>query len=284
MSDHAAKIAGIMHPHMFLDEFWRNNVKSEVFIAMPFGAPFNERFANIFVPAIETITLEIIQRTLGENVDKLKAYRVDNNSSGDSILTAIMDGIAHSLLVLADLSEVGRWVDSSQEVRTTPNCNVMYEVGLALASRQQPEVILIRDKKDKGKLLFDISPIPCIPIDFEDTASAIKEIQSVLIDRLKEIDWRKSNRVAMTLASLTPNEIKLIGMHEDHRIVAWKDTGTVNFLVDNALPGLLEKGILRYFSIHEKEQVPCYTWTAFGNVIRNKVPKVKQRKKPKSQC
>ena len=265
-----------MHPRMFLEGFWRSDIKYQVFVAMPFGSPFDERFEKALKPAIENIVVDVSQKAPHENSHKLTAYRVDNSKSGDSIHTEIMDGIAHSLLVIADLSEVGRWVNSAREVQTTPNGNVMYEVGLALASRQQPEVILIRDKKDKGKLLFDVSTIPCVPIDFDNPTSAITQVQSLLTDRIKEIDWRKLNKVAMTLASLTPSEIKLIRTHRGDNFVGWIDNNTVNFLVDNALPGLLDKGILRYHGIHDDKQVPVYTWTSFGNIIRNKMPDFKQ--------
>jgi hypothetical protein len=261
-----------MHPRVFLDGFWRSEIKYEVFVAMPFGPDFDTRFASVYEPAINHVQLEISQRAPSDRAQQLKACRVDNSRSGDSILTEIMEGIAHSYLVLADLSEVGRWVDRSQEVRTTPNGNVMYEVGLALASRQPSEVILVRDRKDKGKLLFDISTIPCQPVDFDDLPSAIKQIQSLVVDRAKEIDWRKSHKVSMTLASLTHNEIKLIRMNKQSDVIGWKDTGSVNFLVDNALPGLLSKGILRYHSIHVIEQVPLYTWTSLGNALRQLIP------------
>lgn len=261
-----------MHPHVFLDGFWRAEIRYQVFVAMPFGPDFDTRFTTVYEPAISHVQLEIAQRAPADRVQPLKAHRVDNSKSGDSILTEIMDGIAHSYLVLADLSEVGRWVDRFQEVRTTPNGNVMYEVGLALASRQPSEVILVRDRKDKGKLLFDISTIPCLPVDFDDPPSAIKQIQSLVVDRAKEIDWRKSHKVSMTLASLTHNEIKLIRMNKHNDVVGWKDTGSVNFLVDNALPGLLTKGILRYHAIHPTEQVPLYTWTSLGHALRQRIP------------
>lgn len=261
-----------MHPNVFLDGFWRAEIRYQVFVAMPFGADFDARFTTVYEAAIGHVELEISQRAPADRLQRLKAHRVDNSKSGDSILTEIMDGVAHSFLVLADLSEVGRWVDRFQEVRTTPNGNVMYEVGLALACRQPSEVILVRDRKDKGKLLFDISTIPCVPIDFDDPQSAITQVQSLIVDRAKEIDWRKSLKVSMTLASLTHNEIKLIRMHKQTDIVGWKDTGSVNFLVDNALPGLLAKGILRYHSIHPTEQVPLYTWTSLGHVLRRLIP------------
>lgn len=262
-----------MHPRMFLDGFWRADIKYQVFVAMPFGGEFDNRYKNVIEPAVNAIEIEIGSQAKSGAIQKLSSCRVDNSKSGDSILTEIMDGIAHSYLILADLSEVGRWVDDSQNVKTTPNGNVMYEVGLALASRQQSEVVLIRDIRDKGKLLFDISTIPCIPIDFEQTSSAISNIQALLVDRIKEIDYRKSHKVNMILASLSVNEIKLIRMNKDNQHIGWKDTGSVNFLVDNALPGLLEKGLIVFHSIHQEEQVPMYEWTTFGNVIKKMLPK-----------
>ena len=56
-----------------------------------------------------------------------------------SIITDILDGIAHSKLVLADISvaTTGKWAGQR-------NGNVMYEVGLAHAVRQSTEVLLIR--------------------------------------------------------------------------------------------------------------------------------------------
>lgn len=264
---------------MFLEGFWRADIKYQAFIAMPFGSPFDDRFAKIYKPAIETIEVVMPQRAPTENTYRLSAYRVDNSKSGDSILTEIMDGIAHSLLVLADLSEVGRWINSANEIYATPNGNVMYEVGLALACRQQPEVILVRDKKDRSKLLFDVSTIPCVPIDFEDMVTATTQLKSLLMDRLKEIDWRKSNKVAMTLASLTPSEIQVIRQNKANDFLGWKND-IVNFVVDNALPGLLDKGIIRYHGIHVDEQVPVYTWTTFGNVIRNRLPVIERPAQP----
>lgn len=70
------------------------------------------------------------------------------------MLTDIMDGIAHSLMVLADVSTAGKDQNTGEPYR---NGNVMYEVGLALACRQPAEVLLIRD--DRDRFLFDVSTI-----------------------------------------------------------------------------------------------------------------------------
>ena len=70
---------------------------------------------------------------------------MDLSKTGDSILTDIVDGIAHSQLVPADVSTIGK-----DSVTGTPyrNGNVMYEVGIALACRHPSEVLLVRDDED----------------------------------------------------------------------------------------------------------------------------------------
>jgi hypothetical protein len=265
---------------MFLDGFWRPEIQYKAFIAMPFGADFDKRYDTIIKPAIETCKLEIRWNAPSSKIDVhgLTPFRVDNSKTGDSILTEIMDGIAHSYLVLADLSEVGHWVDEhdKKEVRATPNGNVMYEAGLSLACRQQAEVILFRNKDDKGKLLFDVSTIPCVPIDFSDTAAAISALQDLMRGRVEEIDYRKTHRVQMTLASLTPNELGLINDARLQDAFSIKNTGYINFRVDNALPLLLQKGLWRSKGV-DTSGAPIYEWTAFGAVIRDMVPVIKKR-------
>ena len=110
-----------MHPNAFLRTLWRAEVRDQVFVAMPFSGPASsERFADVIRPAIEAEPIEGYS---------LRAFRVDNSKSGDSILTDIMDGIAHSRLVLADVSVVDEGRYTQQPLR---NGNVMYEVGVAL--------------------------------------------------------------------------------------------------------------------------------------------------------
>ena len=111
---------------------------------------------GVIRPAIENIVVDNVQ---------LIAYRVDNSKTGDSILTDIMDGVAHSRLVLADVSIMGKDPNTGYAYR---NGNVMYEVGLALACRHPSEVLLIRHKRDeKEAFLFDVSTIPHATLDFD---------------------------------------------------------------------------------------------------------------------
>ncbi len=122
-----------MHPNMFLETLWRRELRHQVFVAMPFGDPYNKRFDQIFTPAAAGVNL---------NGLPLTAFKVDNSKTGESILTEIIDGIAHSQIILADVSTVGQDLKTGDPYR---NSNVMYEVGLALACRQPCEVILVRD-------------------------------------------------------------------------------------------------------------------------------------------
>jgi hypothetical protein len=108
-----------MHPRAFLDSYWRNDLRDEVFVAMSFAERFRERWDRLFVPAIE-------DEPIGGR--RLRAVRVDTRRSGDSILTEIADGIAHAQLVLADVSVVDRWTDSNGQSRHARNGNVMYEL------------------------------------------------------------------------------------------------------------------------------------------------------------
>ena len=137
-----------MHPKVFLNDLWRNDLEDEVFVIMSFGKAQEPRWEEVFRPAIENEPLE--GRTL-------QAVRVDYRKGGDSILTEIINGIAHAQLVLADISVTHSW-ERDGETQYERNGNVMYEVGLALASRQPVEVVLARD--DGHPLLFDITSIP----------------------------------------------------------------------------------------------------------------------------
>jgi hypothetical protein len=57
---------------------------------------------------------------------RLQPYWVDVSKTGNSILTDIMNGIAHSRMVVADVSSIGKDSKTSESYR---NANVMYEVG-----------------------------------------------------------------------------------------------------------------------------------------------------------
>jgi hypothetical protein len=167
-----------------------------VFVAMSFDEKYKSRYADVIVPSIENRPI---------NGKTLSAHRVDISRSGESILSEIADGIAHSYLVLADVStcDIGRF--NQQPVR---NANVMYEVGIALACRQPEEVLLVRD--DNDKIMFDTSTIPHLTIDFEDKDGAIDIIYNSLCDRAKERDLKRDARVKIAMTRITTNELQLV--------------------------------------------------------------------------
>jgi hypothetical protein len=247
-----------MHPRMFLDSFWRNDLRDEVFVAMSFDEKFDHRWAQIFTPAIESDPL------LGRS---LKAVRVDIRRSGDSILTEITSGIAHAQLVLADISVTDEWEDGDKS-RWYRNGNVMYEVGLALACRQPVEVILVRD--DSRSLLFDLSHIPVVPFNPDDIDGSVATIRSALKDRLSERDLAKDIRFTATLESLAQFEINLIRQNAHLPVLRWEGPSYPP-AVGIALPRVLDKGILRLVKPASGGRPDIYTWTTFGRAIADRL-------------
>ena len=132
----------------------------------------------------------------------LKAYRVDLSKTGDSILSDIVDNIAHSQMVVADVSIMG--YDSKTGVPYR-NANVLYEIGVALACRQPTEVLLIRD--DEQKFLFDVSTIPHKKLNFADVNEARTQLQQELVERLRERQIIDDARVEVAVASMSGAEI-----------------------------------------------------------------------------
>jgi len=245
-----------MHPRVFLDGFWRNELVNEVFVAMSFDPRHDTRWEHIFKPAIEDQPVGNLS---------LKAVRVDIRKSGDSILTEINNGIAHSQLVVADISVTDRWELDGQE-RWCRNGNVMYEVGLALACRQPVEVLLVRE--DSERLLFDVSHIPVLQFNQERPAESVELIRRALEDRLRERNLLKDLRVTQILESLSQFEINLIRQNAHLEALGWKGP-SYSPAVAIALPLILQKRILRLVKPRTAEHPDVYTWTTLGRVVAN---------------
>lgn len=243
-----------MHPRVFLDNFWRNDLEDAVFVCMSFHPRFHDRWKGIFKPAIEGSAIH------GKN---LRAVRVDIRKSGDSILTEITSGIAHAQLVLADISVTDEWEEDG-ESRWFRNGNVMYEVGLAIACRQPVEVVLVRD--DDRSLLFDLSHIPVLTFNPSGTEESIALIRRALEDRLQERDLIKDIRFASTLESLAQFEINLIRRNAHLQALGWEGPSYPP-AVAIALPRILDKGILRLVKPADGDRPDIYTWTTFGRAI-----------------
>jgi hypothetical protein len=255
-----------LHPNVFLKTFWRTELKHQIFVAMSFADAYKSRFNNIIKPVIESIKIDGVG---------LSAYRVDLSKTGDSILTDIMEGVAHSRMVLADVSTVGKDAATGLPFR---NGNVMYEVGLALACRQSSEVLLVRD--DADTFLFDVSTIPHMRINFTDTDSAKQRLRSELVDRLREQQFVNDARIRLALSHLSEWEIKLL-MQFDETIPGqsrgWDIGGTVLSVHENAITRLLDKQLIMLVGKFPKG-FPAYDLTPLGSVVaslaKNNLPEL----------
>lgn len=240
-----------MQANIFLKTFWRMEVKPQVFVAMSFAEVYRNRFERIIAPAISSIT-------------PLVPYRVDLSKSGDSIQTDIMDGIAHSRMILADVSSMGKDSKTDEPYR---NSNVMYEVGLALACRQSSDVLLLRD--DRDKFLFDVSTVPHLQVNFSEAEVAKNLIHDELVARLQEQSFVNDARVQLALNGLSDQEIKIL--LEFLKMPAaqakgWEVTGTVLSVYEAAIMRLLDKQVIKMVGIFEKGY-PAYELTPLGKIV-----------------
>lgn len=243
-----------MHPNVYLRTFWRTQFKPEVFVAMSFAEPYRQRFADVIEPAIKAAT---------HNGMPLGARRVDLSKSGDSILSDIVDGIAHSTMILADISVVGYDSKTGQSYR---NGNVMYEVGLALACRQPSEVLLVRD--DKADFLFDVSTVPHKHIDFSDAAKARAELTDEIEARLREIDHVKDARLDLAVSSLKVQEHQILATFAKYRMDQRFWLKQRNLATLAAIPRLLDKQLIRTVGVTDNGQA-IFAWTQLGRALAN---------------
>lgn len=245
-----------MYPQAFLKTFWRMELLPQIFVAMSFAERYHERFNKIIDPAIRAISIN------GKN---LKSYRVDLSKSGDSILTEITDGIAHSQMFLADVSSVGKDVVSGKPFR---NGNVMYEVGIALACRHPSDILLVRD--DQDPFLFDITDVPHKTIDFTDKHSAREELKNILVTRLNEQKHVNDARIKLAIDTLTSVEsqyLKYLARFPPNTVTAL--SGPIIHKI-HTIQRLLDKQLIRVVGEFENGE-PAYILTLFGRIVANLV-------------
>jgi hypothetical protein len=256
-----------MNPNVYLKTFWRAELKPQIFVAMSFSQPFKPRFDNVFAPVIRNLTVNNI---------RLEPYRVDLLRTGDSILTDIMDGIAHSQFILADLSTMGRDSVTGDPYR---NANVLYEVGIALACRQPHEVLLVRS--DKDPFLFDVSTVPHMQLDFTDVDTARSKLQEELLARLRQQQFVEDARVQIAIAGLSNEEMSQLRYIADlppNQGFGRKSLSSVDFTAMIAIPRLLDKQLIRVAGQFEEGQgtyVPTHLGRVVAQFVKTSLPKFK---------
>jgi len=250
-----------MFPSAYLRTYWQMNVRPQVFVAMSFAEAYRRRFDDVISPAIRAVHV---------NGQSLEPFRVDFSKSGDSILTDIVDGIAHCQMFIADVSIMGH---DSRSSHTYRNGNVMYEIGLAVACRQPTEILLIRD--DQERFLFDVSTIPHVHLNFANAEEARTRLHELIIERLREVQFLNDARVQQVIARLSSDELDVIrqfGSQAPSNIWGFPQDGGVRFQSMLGIPRLLDKQIIRLVGTWQ-EGGGAYTWTQLGYVVAQAVLK-----------
>ena len=243
-----------MHPNTYLLSFWRMELRPHVFVAMSFAEQYKSRYEEVIKPAIEQISVGSVT---------LQPRRVDISKSGDSILSDISDGIAHSRLILADVSCIGKDSVTGLAYR---NGNVMYEVGIALACRQPSDVLLVRD--DRDNFLFDVSTIPHITLEFVNVEEARARLTEELVARLKEQKFVQDARIQIGMSSLSGEEISLLKQakeYTDQTVWGQEVTGIANWYA-LATSRLLDKGLIQVAGEFSSGK-PAFCFTPLGLVL-----------------
>lgn len=219
-------------------------------------------FADEFTPTWG----EIIRPAIDEDLSDLglRAHRVDVTKISGSIITEIMDGIAHARLVLGEISTMSGG---------NRNANVLYEVGLAHALRQRQEVLLIRN--DEDRIPFDVAPIRIHRYWPEDPAKSRILISETIRDCLHEVDLTRSLKVQQAVESLDDACLNLIHQHHEQSSLALGQQSQMGQVL-TAIPirlgvfKLLELGMVRC-DADIRQNLYAYHWTPFGKAVLQKL-------------
>jgi len=176
-----------MYPANFFGLFPPFPREKKVFVAMSFNKTFQRRWDEVIRPAVSEIEFHGVS---------LEPVRVDVRRISDSIVTEILQGIAHHLVVFADVTTIAYVGD-----KPIRNANVLYEVGLAHAIRLPEEVILFRS--DEDQLIFDITNVRVNSYDPDTDPSTARELViDSITNALNEVDLKRHLSVRRAAESL----------------------------------------------------------------------------------
>lgn len=246
-----------MYPREYFDTFWRGSIKKEVFVVMSFAEEFQDIWQSAIKPAIESDACET-----------LSAHRVDATTISGSIMTEIIEGVAHAKLIFADISIVGSGKWAGQR-----NGNAMYELGLAHAIRQAVEVIIV--KSDHDVINFDVAGIKVQNYDKNNFNAARKIFSELINSRLSDVKNYKSLKVEQAVNSLDQYCLTLIldaGKKDYFSIPDPKNIGEIISLLGqgwrDATAKMLSLGMLRWDAqINSNSANFAYHWTDFGKAV-----------------
>lgn len=242
-----------MYPRNFFDTYWRSEILDQVFVAMPFNIEFNELWEKAIKPGIEDASLT--------------AKRVDSNVLSGEIVTDILDGIAHSKIIVADISitQMGKFAGQR-------NANVMYEVGLAHAIRQPTEILLIRS--DGEDINFDLAGINIHKYDKENISNTRSLITAWVKSLIHLIEQEKSLKVQLAIEQIDDDSYRYLKefASADTALIGPdpKTMGETLVAIPNkiALANLQRLGIL---SFQRNSLEGVFKLTPFGSAVKKKL-------------
>ena len=249
----------LVYPRDFFDTYWRGDLKNEVFVIMSFADEFTPVWESAIKPAIENDT-----------EGKLFAHRVDATKLSGSIVTEILDGIAHARLVFAEVSvcTTGKW--NGQR-----NANAMYELGIAHAIRPAQELVVVRN--DHEEINFDVAGIKIQSYDKADLVGARQTFGSLLNDAVKQVDQVKHLKVSEACDSLDADCLTLMASVGKDDFFSTNSPKTMGEVMNQMAVGtkdavrhLLSLGIVR-FDANTALGAYAYHWTAFGKAVLRKL-------------
>ena len=203
------------------------------FVIQPFDkGKFDERFRDIYKPALEEAGLEV--------------YRVDEDYSVQVPIQAIEDGIRKSTICLADI--------------TTDNPNVWYELGYASAVNRI--VIMICSSERQEAFPFDIQHravinySPDSPSGFEKLKSDITAKAKALLENSDALQQVKESEQTTQIEGLSPLEIMVLTTLVSETAVPRSVTHLSSLKHDIRLAGITSIGFgLAIRSLIDKEFV-----------------------------
>jgi len=244
-----------MYPREYFDTYWRGDLRDEVFVIMSFADEFTQVWLNAIKPAID-------KDTNGRPF----AHRVDATVLAGSIITEILDGIAHAKLIFADVS-----VCAGTSWQGQRNGNVMYELGLAHALRHAQELVVVRS--DQEDINFDIAGIKIQNYKKSNLGEARKTFAKLLNGAMSELDSVKQLRVVRAAESLDVDTLELmISCGKDDYFSVRKATTpeiTMSQMADgtkDAVRLLLALTIIR-LDANISSSAYAYRWTEFGKAV-----------------
>jgi hypothetical protein len=243
-----------MYPKTYFDLFPPFPLTNRVFVAISFDEAFDHRWSNIIKPAISSVSIDEVS---------LEPHRTDVRVVSDSVLTEIENEIATARLIFVDITTIEIVGDTA--IR---NGNVMYELGLAHATRLPEEVIIFRS--DNDPLPFDTANVRVNPYDPDnDPEAAIEKVQHAVRNALSEIKLVRHKIVSQLVAQFDTSALMMLSdaaTPAGLRPPPKKNMGDVisNMTRSSTLMRMLDRGLI----IEELVEASASTWDANEGIGR----------------